>query len=81
MYLWQSYLEKRQQWTEVFPLRDSGVVKCPMTWIYGTSPKIVAIKKTIYRSWLIWLGDVKHGDMTNDPWDCPLASRMDDTGQ
>ena len=39
--------------------------RCPMTWGYWTSPKIVAIKKTIYRS---WLGDVKHGDMTNDPW-------------
>ena len=40
----------------------SGAGKCPMTWVYWTSPTIVAIKKTIYL-----MGDVKHGDMTNDP--------------
>ena len=40
--------------------RKTGVGKCPMTWEYWTSPEIVAIKKTIYRS---WLGDVKHGDI------------------
>ena len=27
---------------------DAGVGKCPMTWVYWTSPKIVAIRKTIY---------------------------------
>ena len=42
---------------------QQGLVNVPF-WEYWTSPKIVAIKKTIYRS---WLGDVKHGDMTNDP--------------
>ena len=27
---------------------STGIGKCPMTWGYWTSPKIVAIKKTIY---------------------------------
>ena len=41
----------------------SFVVSVPF-WGYWTSPEKVAIKKTIYRS---WLGDVKNGDMTNKP--------------
>ena len=56
----------RKQWLfHIYVEMVPGVGKCPINWEYWTSPKIVAIKKTIYHS---WLGDVKHGDMTNDPW-------------
>ena len=48
--------------------RDAGVVKCPMTWVYWTSPEKVAIIDhiTIYlmesNGWVMF-----NGDMTNDP--------------
>ena len=67
--------------------RRPGVGKCPMTWEYWTSPEIVAISSHLvdhqYRS---WLGDVKHGDMTNDqidkswstnPFDSPFPTKID----
>ena len=40
----------------------SGVGKCPMTWEYWTSPKIVAIIDHIPNGWVMF-----NGDMTNDP--------------
>ena len=49
------------------PAIKLGLLNVPF-WVYWTSPKIVAIKKTINTDHGIqWLGDVKNGDMTNDP--------------
>ena len=42
-----------------------GLLNVPF-WVYWTSPKIVAIIDHIPNG-IQWLGDVKHGDMTNDP--------------
>ena len=39
-----------------------GVGKCPMTWVYWTSPKIVAIIDQIPNGW-VWLGDVQWGHL------------------
>ena len=35
-------------------LDQTGVVKCPMTWVYWTSPKIVAIIDHIPNGWVMW---------------------------
>ena len=40
----------------------TGVVKCPMTWVYWTSPKIVAIIDHIPNG-IQWLGDVQWGPL------------------
>ena len=53
MMTWR-YLENTRGWCH-----------CPMTWVYWTSPKIGSHKKD--HKYGSWLGDVKHGDMTNDP--------------
>ena len=46
------------------PVKPQGLVNVPF-WEYWTSPKKVATKKTIYRS---WLGDVQWGHlMTHEP--------------
>ena len=44
----------------------TGVVKCPMTWVYKGHHLIVAMKKTIYRSWNLMVGWCSMGTF-NDP--------------
>ena len=39
-------------------LRIARVGKCPMTWVYWTSPKIVAIIDHIPNGWVMFNGDI-----------------------
>ena len=41
-----------------FCAASTGVVKCPMTWVYWTSPKIVAIINYIPNGWVMFNGDI-----------------------
>ena len=49
--------------------KHRGWCHCPMTWVYWTSPNIIAINYShlVDQKYRSWLGDVKNGDMTNDP--------------
>ena len=44
-------------------MTQTVVVKCPILGILD-----ITWDSSHYRPYTYWLGDVKHGDMTNDPW-------------